>query len=138
MALLDINRNPSQSELRTFGRLLPVFGALASGSLWWRSDSWRTAATVAGASAAATLLFFVVPRLQKSIFLAWIYAVYPIGWTVSHMVMAVIYFMVITPIGVAVRWFRGDPLTRRFEPTAKSYWYRRPASLDHETYLREF
>ena len=102
MSLLHLNRNPSQSELTTFGRLLPAFGALVSASLWWRNDSWRAAVSVVGVSVSATLLFFLVARWQKPIYLGWMYVVYPIGWSVSHLVMAAIYFMVITPIGVAV------------------------------------
>jgi hypothetical protein len=138
MGLHEINRNPTPSELRTFGLMLPVFGALLSGSLWWRSHSWRTVMIVAGVPAAVTLIFFAMPRLRKSIFVGWLYAVFPIGWAISYAVMAVIYFAVMTPIGLAVRWLRGDPLARRFDTAATTYWHRRSATLDRERYLREF
>jgi hypothetical protein len=138
MPLLEINRNPSSSELSTFGRFLPLFGATVAGSVWWQSGSWHAAAVVAGAAAAATLLFFAVPRLQKAMYVGWTRAVYPVGWTVSHTALAAIYFIVIMPTGVGLRWLRGDPLARRFDRSAQSYWQRRRRGGDAETYFRQF
>jgi hypothetical protein len=90
------------------------------------------------ALAVLTLVFFAAPSLQRRIYLGWMYAVYPIGWTISHVVMAIIYYFVITPVGLAVRLLRGDPLQRGFDRAAVSYWHRKTARRDAKSYLSEF
>ena len=44
---------------------------------------------------------------------------------VSPLMLAVIYFAVITPTGLAMRLLRHDPLRLRPAPDAKSYWIER-------------
>jgi hypothetical protein len=65
-------------------------------------------------------------------------AVAPIGWLVSRVVLAIVYFLVITPIGL-IRRLRGhDPLALRADPTASSYWVARQDRTDPASYFRQF
>lgn len=68
----------------------------------------------------------------------WMAAVAPIGWLVSRVVLAVVYFLVITPIGM-IRRLRGhDPLSLRADQTATSYWITRNDRTDPASYFRQF
>ena len=49
------------------------------------------------------------------------FAVFPIGWVVSHLLLGVVYFLVLTPIGLTLRALGRDPLERRFDQSASSY-----------------
>jgi hypothetical protein len=130
--------NPSERELKAFGLLLPAFGVVAGTSIWWQSGSVTAAVAVAIVAASIALVFFLVPRWQTSIYVRWMYGASAIGSVVSLVFMALIYFLVIAPIGLAVRWLRGDPLARRFEPAAKTYWRPRSPRVDRNDYLRQF
>ena len=44
---------------------------------------------------------------------------------VNPVVLAILYFLVITPFGLILRIFRKDPLHRMFEPETNSYWIER-------------
>jgi hypothetical protein len=44
---------------------------------------------------------------------------------VSPIVLGIMFFAVITPMGLVMRVTRKDPLRRRFEPQSDSYWVRR-------------
>src|SRR5262245_60726653 len=46
---------------------------------------------------------------------------------VSPVVLGLLFFLGITPFGVVMRLFGHDPLRRRFEPDADSYWIKRPS-----------
>ena len=66
------------------------------------------------------------------------YAALPIGWTVSHLMMDVVYFAVVTPIGLLSRLVRGDTLHRR-PHRACGYWIERPPRhTGMRRYLRQF
>ena len=62
----------------------------------------------------------------------------PIGWTVSHLVLAVIYFLILTPIGLVVRWFRPDPLGLKLDRERKTYWVPHDPGHDPKRYFRQF
>jgi hypothetical protein len=52
--------------------------------------------------------------------------------------MAAIFFLVITPIGLMMRACGRDPMQRRFDPAARSYWKRRSPDRDMRSYFRQF
>jgi len=45
---------------------------------------------------------------------------------VSPVILAILFYGVITPIGLLSRLFGHDPLRRRIDPAAPSYWIDRP------------
>jgi hypothetical protein len=62
----------------------------------------------------------------------------PIGWVISHVILAVIYYLVLTPIGLLLRAAGRDLLARRRDPTAESYWIDRGAKPEVERYFRQY
>jgi hypothetical protein len=136
MAVIDINRNPSPRELRWFGVMLAVFVAVV-GLLFWRAEATRVATIVWGAGAALTLVFAAAKATRRPIYLGWIYAAYPIGWTVSHLLLGAIYYLVVTPIGLALRLGGRDPLERTFDRSARTYWTPHDPGKDVARYFKQ-
>jgi hypothetical protein len=62
----------------------------------------------------------------------------PIGWVVSHAVLALVFFGVLTPIGLLLRAVRRDPLSRTRDPARRSYWEPRASASDVRRYYRQF
>ena len=138
MALLEINRHPSARELRWFGVLLAAFVALAGGLAHWRLEAPATARMVWTAGAALTAIYAAAPPLRRWVWLGWLYAAFPIGWTLSHLVLAATYYLVVTPIGMLLRLVDGDPLDRGPDRSAASYWTVRRPVRDVRRYFRQF
>lgn len=120
MALLELNLNPSARELRWFGAMLVAFFALVGGLIYSAgAEAVGRTLWVIGTSLGA--VYYMVAPLRGVIYRGWMRVTYPIGWTISHGLLAVIYFLVITPIGLIFRLAGRDPLQRRFTQDA-SYW----------------
>ena len=81
------------------------------------------------------LIYFPATRI---VYLGWMYAAYPIGWTVSHTMMAIAYYLVLTPIGIVMRTVRRDPLGQEIDKSAGSYWTRRKPAQSVDQYFRQF
>jgi hypothetical protein len=64
--------------------------------------------------------------------------VFPIGWTVSHLLLAAIYYLAIAPIGVIMRVCGYDPMQRRFDRNAETYWKRRQDRDDTKRYFKQY
>ena len=52
--------------------------------------------------------------------------------------MAVLFYGVFTPIGLFFRLIGRDPLHRRFQPEADTYWVARRPATDVRRYFRQF
>jgi len=138
MAIIEINTNPSRKELRWFGVMLAVF-VLATGAVaWWQFDAPTLARRIWVAGGVLSMIYIVVPPLRRWIFVGWIYAVFPIGWTVSHVLLALIYYLIFTPIGLLLRLIKGDPLERQLDRSAASYWRPHESLRDVRRYFRQF
>ena len=138
MAVIEINRNPSRRDLLWFGLLLPVFFAIVGAVVWRRTGALTPATAVWAAGGTVSALFALWPASRRRIYVGWMYAVYPIGWTVSHLLLGVVYFVVITPVGLALRVLRRDPLERRRDRAAATYWVRHNPADSIKRYLRQF
>ncbi len=137
MAMIDINWHPSRRELRQFAGLwLGVFGLIGGWKLYGSGGvagwPWVGAAVALGAPG------LVWPALLRPVYVAWMALAFPIGWTVSHLLLAVIYFGVVTPIGLILRATGTDPMQRRFEPDAATYWVEHRTGDDKSRYFRQF
>lgn len=136
MAVIDINRNPSGRELRWFGIMLAGFVGLV-GLLFWRPEAAGVATVIWTAGAALTLVFAAIRPARRPIYLGWIYAAYPIGWTVSHLLLGAIYYLLVTPIGLALRAAGRDPLQRAFDRSATTYWTPHDPGGDVARYFKQ-
>lgn len=137
MAMIDINWNPSRRELRQFAGLwLCVFGLIGAWKLYGSSGVAGWPLVVAAAALGVPGLIW--PIVLRPVYVAWMGLAFPIGWTVSHLLLAVIYFGVITPIGLILRATGTDPMQRRFEPDAATYWVEHRTGDDKSRYFRQF
>jgi len=61
-------------------------------------------------------------------------ATYPIGFVFSALVLVLIYYAILTPLGLILRVCGHDPLQRR---PAASYWHKRPGPRAAASYFRQ-
>jgi hypothetical protein len=57
---------------------------------------------------------------------------------VSHLLLLVVYYLVLTPIGLLMRLIGYDPLQRRFDRSAQSYWTPHDPAADDARYFKQF
>lgn len=138
MAAIEFPWDPPRRTLRQFGVLLVAFSLLVG---WWvhkARGGWDvSAAIVAGAALLAAIGWFA-PRVLRVVWIGWMLAAFPIGWVVSHVILAAIFYLVVAPIGIIMRLCGHDPLALRFDRQAASYWIRRPPTTDARRYFRQF
>jgi len=138
MALIEINKNPTRRELRWFGVLIAVFFGLLGAMAFWRSHTLDTARVLWTVGVSLGAIYYAIPPLRRWLFLGWMYAAFPIGWTISHIILAVAYYLMFTPIGLLMRLFGRDALQRRFNADCESYWIERETGTDPGRYFKQF
>ncbi len=138
MSVLEINKNPSKRELRTFGWILPLFAVAVGAIFQWRVGAPGAARVVWIAGGALTAVYLAIPPLRRFVYLGWMYASYPIGYVVSHVILGIAFYAVFTPVGVLMRLSGKDPMTRRFDRSAASYWVEHDPHREMERYFSQY
>jgi hypothetical protein len=134
----DINFSPPPRILRQFSGLwLAFFGGLAC---WHGLVRGHPAAAAVLGVLALTVgpLGLVRPRLVRPIYVGWMILAFPVGWVLSRVVLALVFYGVFTPLGLLSRLAGRDTLARRPQPGAASYWTPKPAPAGARSYTRQF
>ena len=139
MAVIEINKDPSKKELAWFGLMFLAFFGLIGGIVWWRFQQPNVAYGLWGGASVIVALYYAIPALRKPIYLGWLYAAFPIGWVISHLVMGIIFYLVISPIAIVFKLMGLDALERKIDKGAKTYWVEhRTGQGDPKRYFKQF
>jgi hypothetical protein len=123
----DVDLHPDDRKLRQFAAILFVIAllfAIFSKPIW----------TVVVAYA---VLSVIVPRVAYPAYVVLTVITFPVGWIVSRVMLAILFYVVITPIGLVQRLFRRDPL-RIGRAGSASYWEDIEGDREPASYLRQF
>jgi hypothetical protein len=139
MALLKINTNPSDRELRQFAAIwLPAACGVLAAIAWFKFGWKLPAIGLLTAAAVLGVAGFIRPAVVRPVFVGWMYAAFPIGWTISHLILASVYYLVMTPLGFILRTFIKDPMERKFDRQAPTYWHDHAQRQNVGDYFRQF
>jgi hypothetical protein len=134
----DIPFKPDRKTLRQFAGLwLIVFGGMA---LWQALVLKRTTLGISlGALALVVgLAGLTRPEWVRLIYVGWMVLAFPIGWTISQVMLLLMYGGLFVPIGLVFRLIGRDPLQRTRRPGIESYWTPKPAPADVKNYFQQF
>ncbi len=123
----------SKKALRSFGWVVGGVLLVIAAVVWWRNDfALTTAAYVLGSlGAALVVLGLAAPVVLKPVYRVWMALAVVLGFIMTRVILSVVYYLVMTPIGLAMRLFGKDPMHRRIDPDAASYWIEK--SYDDES-----
>ena len=185
--MTDINKDPSQRELKWFGLLLAGFAGGLGGLVLWKGQAllgmavflatawlisvifnirdlktqWLgvllpalcaamggpvkagvepmvVAAMAWGTGALTAAAVLASPRVGRTVYVGMAMAAVPIGWTITHLALAVTYYLVLCPVGLIMRLSGRDPMQRRFDRSATSYWTELDPGPNVGRYFRQF
>lgn len=127
----------NHSSDRSFGMVFAcVFAFVAALSWYHGGHRWPY---YLGASAVFLAVALVVPRALASLNKLWSQFGLLLHMVISPLILALLFYVFITPIGFLMRLTGKDPMRRRFEPDAKSYWIERnPPGPEPETFKNQF
>jgi hypothetical protein len=122
--------------LRQFAALcLVIFGGLAALEVYRHGLTYRGIGLVALA-AGLGIPGLVRPQMLTLVFMAAMAVATPIGWLVSHLLLGVAYYAVLTPLAAAFRLSGRDALMRR-RRNVPSYWTPKERPADPDRYFRQ-
>jgi hypothetical protein len=135
MALLKIDWKPSDAKVREFGRNLIVFAAVLA-LLALAKGRREKAAWLLGAGAALGALVWTLPgSAGRLVYRAWMSAAFVVGTCVSTAGLVVLYYGVVTPLGLLLR-LRGRDALGLGGQDQDSYWINLPPPPEKSSWER--
>lgn len=111
------------NEIRKFGAIaFPFFGLLCSLAVWREKI---LLAFFFGSLSLLGLGFLTIPKPLKPVYEKWLAIAHFIGKTITTTMLALAYYLVITPAALMKKIFGGSPLPLKPDKDASSYWVSR-------------
>ena len=132
-----INWHPDGRELRRFAvAMLSGFSVLALLSAW-RAKGIAQSSVVLAAIGVSLAIAAFIPKLGRVAYLAVYVSSGVVGHLVSSVVLALIFFLVFTPLGILMRLMGKDLLQQR-RPKQPAGWKRVATVKTKDSYYRQF
>ncbi|MEQ8790762.1 MAG: SxtJ family membrane protein [Pirellulaceae bacterium] len=136
--MLTINRQATPRDLFWFGLLTPAAMVLVGLMLAWRLNSATVGVSVTAAAALSALVYWSAPPLRRPMYLGWRMLTFPLAWLSTYGVLAVVYYLLLTPLAAVMRLAGRDALRLRRRQDASSYWSQRQGDRPAADYYRQF
>lgn len=134
--MLDKSKFNDRKEWRKFGiNVGVIFLIVALIQLIFGKEHWLF---FLGISAFLFLLGLVLPVVLKPIFILFSYLGMVMGWIMTRVILTVLFYLVITPIGLFSKVVRKRFLELKLLPSAESYWINRSDIVDGQGYENQY
>jgi len=130
------NIKESKKDLRKFG-LTVGLALLAIGIVLFTLEK-PAAFYFGGTGSALILLGLIYPNILKPLNKVWMTIALVLGWFMSRVILIILFYLVLTPLGLIAKLFGKDFLDLKIEKNSSSYWIKRektkvdPADLERQ------
>jgi Saxitoxin biosynthesis operon protein SxtJ len=131
-------KEPSGRDLNLLAVMFLVIPGVIGCYLAFWKGSWNGYVwIVVGLALAFSRL---IPPLFRLIYGFWLGFSVVLGYFISRIILTMVFFIVLTPTGLIMRVLGKDPMERKLDPGAPSYWRPREKSDDNsiERYEKQF
>ena len=120
-----MTRHTDAAQLRKFGLLVGgIFGAIGLWPVVIRGAGPRSWAL--GAAVLLLVPALLAPRVLAPVYRIWMTVGEALGWINTRILLGVVFYGLITPMGLIRRLRTEDPMRRRHDPAAQSYRVPKP------------
>jgi len=136
--MIDIDLKPNEKKLKNFGLIASVFFVLWTilAYLKFHNLGWYigfSGLTLYTLSCALTYHRALIPLYISLTVLA-----FPVGRVISHVILAVLFYLIFAPIGLILKLIGHDPMRRKINRLLPTYWHLSKHDKKPESYYQQF
>ena len=126
-----------KKDLKSFGVTIGIILLLIAGFLFYKDkESFQIFLYIAG-----TFIGFgsIIPIILKPIYIVWMVFAVILGWFMTRVILSLLFYVIITPIGLVLRIFDKDFLDLKKQAVQGSYWNQRDRNFEkNQNYEKQF
>ena len=126
-----------KKDLRSFGVTIGIILLLVAGFLFYKEkESFQIFLYISGTFIGLGL---IIPIILKPIYIVWMVFAVVLGWFMTRFILSLLFYVIITPIGLVMRTFGKDFLDIKKQSVQGSYWNQRDSNLEkNQNYEKQF
>jgi len=130
------NIKSTKKELKSFGLTIGIILLVISGFLFFKEkDFYQIFIYFAGGFIG---FGYIIPIILKPIYIIWMVFAVILGWIMTRVILMLLFYMLITPIGILARVFGKDFLELN-KPDKYTYWNYRNSDIElNQDYEKQF
>ena len=130
------NIKASRKDLKSFGFTMAVVFMIFSAFLFYYGNYFYQ--NLLFVSVLFTIFGFIIPILLKPIYFVWMVFAVILGWIMTRVILSILFYVIITPIGLLSRLIGEDFLSLK-SMKSDSYWNNRDSSVElNQDYKKQF
>lgn len=140
----EVDWNPNVTARRSFAKSLvigfPLVALLALVILRVKSGQWesRVPLLIFGCGAGLGIIFWIIPQVAKPFYIVWYVLACCIGFVVGNLLFGGVYYVLVTGLGLGMKLVGRDPLCRRVDRNARTYWLDMEQPKDKKRYFNQY
>ena len=130
------NIRTSVKDFRSFGITIGIILLIVSAILlYYNKESYQSLAIIASTFIG---LGIILPVLLKPAYLVWMTFAVILGWVMTRVILSIVFYLIMTPIGLITRLLGEDFLALKIKDS-NSYWNHRDRSKEsNQDYEKQF
>ena len=124
-------------DLRSFGITFAIIFLIIAGFLLYiENESFQLFIVI---SSVFIIFGFLFPITLKPIYISWMSFAIILGWFMTRFILSLLFYLIVTPIGLITRLLGKDFLELKKEASNGSYWNQRRSSFEkNQSYDKQF
>tara|TARA_B100002052_G_C15417914_1_gene391439 strand:- start:13 stop:426 length:414 start_codon:yes stop_codon:yes gene_type:complete len=132
-----INIKSSSKDLRSFGITFSIISLIIASFLYF-SNALELFKIFTYIGLVFIVLGYIIPIALKPLYFVWMIIAIVLGWVMTRVILSIVFYLVITPIGIITRILGEDFLSLKNSET-KSYWNNRDSIIENnQDYEKQF
>jgi hypothetical protein len=129
--------NPQRKDLRQFSWVLGGALAALSALAWYKGSP--AFPYLLGAGSTLALVGTLAPLALRHLYFVWMAIGLTLGTVMTAIILTIVFVVAIIPIGLVMKALGRDPMHRRLDREATTYWIpKEPPGSDRTHYLKYF
>lgn len=126
------NLDVSKKSLRKFGLLIGSVVLILGLFFHWKNNFSNSIITLYVISIVLIVSGLLLPEKLKFIYKIWMGFAFALGWIVSRFILLILFYFILTPIGIFAKIFNKQFLDLKFNDGKNSYWIEKKKQTDYE------
>ena len=131
------NIRTDSKAIRDFGMLIGFILLIIAGILFYKEREFYLLIITFGIAFIG--LGLGMPIIVKPFYLVWMNFAVLLGWFMTRLILGLLFYIVVSPIGLILRLFGKEFLDLKTSSLNRSYWnYKDNDSISHQNYEKQF
>ena len=131
------NISTGKSDIQKFGYTIATILFIVAGFLFFEGkESYQYLIMI---SSVFFCFGLIIPIILKPLYIIWMAFAVILGWFMTRLILMILFYFILTPIGLLGKLFGKNFLENNFNSSANSYWYLRDSKSEiNQDYEKQF